>query len=270
MEPERTAAPPRALLLSECTLGEVEAHLQRSPKVIVPVGATEQHGPHAPFGTDSILATEVSLRLARRIRALVAPTLAYGVSGDHRGYAGVPFVSPRTMTGLVQDIILSLAGGGFREIVFVNGHYTNSIVLSAAIMEVGDQLPSGTIAFPFNYWDALPPDELAEYLGAEVGLHANIGETSAVLAVDESLVKLDLAVREYPDFPVEPTPAMVSAYFFSGLGTLSRASHSGVWGDPSGSSAELGRRYLERIEEASVKFVENVESIFRAFPERRA
>ena len=119
------------------------------------------------------------------------------------------------MTGVVQDVVLSLAGGGFREIILVNGHYTNSIVLSAAIMEVGDQLPNGTIAFPFNYWDALPPDELAEYLGAEVGLHANIGETSAVLAVDESLVDLKLAVREYPDFPVEPTPAMVSAYFFS-------------------------------------------------------
>jgi creatinine amidohydrolase len=260
----------RSVLLSDCTLGDVEAQLRESPKVIVPVGATEQHGPHAPFGTDSILATEVSVRLARRIGALVAPTLTYGLSGDHRGYAGVPFVSARTLTGLVQDVVLSLAGGGFREIILVNGHYTNSIVLSAAMMEVGDQLPSGTIAFPFNYWDALPPAELAEYLGAEVGLHANIGETSAVLAIDESLVKLDLAVPEYPAFPVEPTPAMVSAYFFSARGTLPRASRSGVWGDPSSSSAELGRRYLEQIEEASVRFVENVESLFRAFPESPA
>jgi creatinine amidohydrolase len=260
----------RRIALSECTLGDVEAQLRESPKVIVPVGSTEQHGPHAPFGTDSILATEVSMRLARRINALVAPTLAYGISGDHRGYAGVPFVSPPTLTALVQDVLLSLAGGGFREIIFINGHYTNSIALSAAIMEVGDQLPAGTIAFPFNYWDALPPDQLAEYLSAEVGLHANIGETSAVLAVDESLVKLDLAVREYPSFPVEPTPAMVAAYFFSARGTLPRASRSGVWGDPSGSSAELGRRYLAQIEEASVRFVENVESLFRAFPEAQA
>ncbi len=254
------------ILLSECTLLDVDDQLQRSPKIIVPVGATEQHGPHAPFGTDSILATEVSVRLARRIDALVAPTLTYGVSGDHRGYPGVPFVSASTMTGLVQDIVRSLADGGFHEIILVNGHYTNSIVLSAAIMEIGEQLPSGTIAFPFNYWDALPPDELAAYLGAEVGLHANVGETSAVLAVDESLVDLELAVREYPAFPVEPTPAMVSAYFFSARGTLPRASRSGVWGDPSGSTAELGCRYLDRIEEASVRFVENVESIFRAFP----
>ena len=256
------------VLLSECTLTDVEAHLRRSPKAIVPVGSTEQHGPHAPFGTDAILATEVSIRLARRIDALVAPPLSYGLAGDHRGYAGVPFLSATTLMGLVQDLVLSFTAGGFREIVFVNGHYTNSIVLSAAIMEVGDRLPAGTIVFPFNYWDALPPDELAEYLGAEVGLHANIGETSAVLAVDESLVRLEDAVREYPSFPVEPTPAMVAAYFFSGHGTLSRASRSGVWGDPSGSTPELGRRFLDRIEEASVAFVENVEALFRAFPEQ--
>jgi creatinine amidohydrolase len=254
------------VFLSECTLLDVEERLRKSQKVILPVGATEQHGPHAPFGTDSILATEVSARLARRIGALVAPTLSYGLSGDHRGYAGVPFVSAKTLTGLVQDVVLSLAGGGFREIILLNGHYTNSIVISAAVMEIGDQLPPGTIAFPFNYWDALPPEQLDEYLSAKVGLHANIGETSAVLAVDESLVKLARAVREYPAFPVEPTPAMVSAYFFSGRGTLPRASRSGVWGDPSASSAELGRRYLDQIEEACVRFIEDVESLFRTFP----
>jgi creatinine amidohydrolase len=257
----------KRLLLSECTLLEVEQQLRLSPKVIIPIGATEQHGPHAPFGTDSILSTEVSVRLARRIDALVAPTLAYGISGDHRGYAGIPFLSPGTMTSLVQDVVVSLAGGGFRELILVNGHYTNTIVLSAAIMEIGDRLPPGTIAFPFNYWDALPPEELAAYLGAEVGLHANIGETSAVMAVDESLVDLNLATREYPAFPVQPTPAMISAYFFSARGTLPRASASGVWGDPSGSTVELGRRYLDQIEEATVRFVEDVESLFRAFPE---
>jgi creatinine amidohydrolase len=66
----------RRILLSECTLLDVDDQLRRSPKIIVPVGATEQHGPHAPFGTDSILATQVSVRLARRIDALVAPALS--------------------------------------------------------------------------------------------------------------------------------------------------------------------------------------------------
>ena len=253
--------------LSECTLLEVKAHLDRSPNIVIPVGSTEQHGLHSPYGTDAILASEVAARLARRIGALFAPAFSYGLSGDHRGYPGIPFVSAKTMTGLVQDVVTSLADGGFRKIILVNGHYTNTIVLSAALMEIGDKLPKGTIAFPFNYWVALPAEQLAKYLSAEVGLHANVGETSAVLAVDPTLVKLGHAVREYPKSPVEPTPAMVSAYFFSALGTLPRASQWGVWGDPSKSTAERGREYLDQIEEACVHFVENVESIFGAFPE---
>jgi creatinine amidohydrolase/Fe(II)-dependent formamide hydrolase-like protein len=77
-------------------------------------------------------------------------------------------------------------------------------------------------------------------------------------------------VREYPAFATAPTPAMVAAYFFSGRGTLPRASRSGVWGDPTGSTAERGRRYLDQIEEACVRFVGEVETVFAAFPERDA
>src|SRR5260370_1850891 len=117
----------RRIVLSECTLGDVEAQLRESPKVIVPVGSTEQHGPHAPFGTDSILATEVSTRLARRINALVAPTLTYGISGDHRGYAGVPFVSPQPLTPLVQDVLLSLPPALSPHILFSTVPHTPHI-----------------------------------------------------------------------------------------------------------------------------------------------
>lgn len=267
MSEHKAASDKSPLYLAECTLLEVKSHLERSAKVVIPVGSTEQHGPHSPYGTDAILASEVAVRLARRMGALVAPPFSYGLSGDHKGYPGIPFLRAKTMMAFVQDVVMSLAEGGFREIVLINGHYTNTIVLSAALMEIGEKLPKGTIAFPFNYWDALPPDQLSRYLSADVGLHANIGETSAVLAVDPSLVKLEHAVSEYPQFPVEPSPAMVSAYFFSALGTLPRASQSGVWGDPSQSTAERGREHLDQIEEASVRFVENVEAMFRAFPE---
>jgi creatinine amidohydrolase len=254
-------------LLAECTALEVQAQLDSSPKVIVPTGATEQHGPHAPMGTDSLLAAEVSLRLARRIDALVAPAFPYGLSGDHRGFP-VAYVSVKTLTGLVQDICLSLAETGFKQIIFVNGHYTNIIGMAAAIAEVGERLPEGTIAFPFNYWDPLPPQQLAGYLSAETGLHANIGETSAVMAVDESLVDLERAVEEYPRFPATPSPALMAAFFFSGKGTTYRATRSGVWGDPRQSSAERGRAYLDQIEEAGARFIEEVEATFKGFPPR--
>lgn len=258
----------QSVMLAECTNPEVEAFLRQSKTILVPVGATEQHGPHAPLCTDTLLATEVSVRIAHRIEALVAPGIPYGVSGDHKGFAGLAYVSVSTLTGLVQDLTRSLTEAGFREIIFVNGHYTNVIALSAAIAEIGDNLPEGAVVFPFNYWDALPLDQRERYLGADVGLHANIGETSAVLAVDESLVDLEQAVREYPDFPTPPSPAVVAAFFFSGRGTTYRATRSGTWGDPRESTAERGRVYLDQIVESAVQFIHEVEVVFRTFPSR--
>jgi creatinine amidohydrolase/Fe(II)-dependent formamide hydrolase-like protein len=89
-----------------------------------------------------------------------------------------------------------------------------------------------------------------------------------VLAIDESLVDLEHAVAEYPDFPTPPTPAVVAAFFFSGKGTTHRATRSGIWGDPRGSTAERGRMYLEQIEEAGVRFIQEVEEVFKRFPRR--
>jgi creatinine amidohydrolase len=259
---------PRTRALAECRLPEVEDQLARSPQVLIPLGATEQHGPHAPFGTDSILSTEVCRRLAARIDALVAPAVPYGVSGDHRGFAGVPYVSVGTLSGMIRDLAVSFAEGGFKRVIFVNGHYTNSIAIHAALFEADDLLPSDAIVYGFNYWDPMPRDQQDAYLGFGVGLHANIGETSAVMAVDESLVDLDAAVAEYPSFPGGVSLPLVSAFFLSGKGRTYRATRSGVWGDPAGSTREQGLTYFEQIEEACVAFIDGVEQAFAAYPER--
>jgi creatinine amidohydrolase len=227
-------------LLAECRLPEVEEQIARSPRILIPLGATEQHGPHAPFGTDSLLAGEVCARLARRIDALVAPAVPYGVSGDHHGFAGVPYVSVATL----------------------------SIAIHSALFEADDELPRDAIVYGFNYWDPLPPEQGEAYLGFREGLHANIGETSAVLAVDPSLVDLEAAVAEYPEFPGGVSPALVSAFFLSGKGRTYRATRSGVWGDPRAATADRGETYFQQIEDACVRFMEGVEQAFAAYPER--
>lgn len=254
--------------LGDMRLPDVEEKVKQHSRVLVPLGSTEQHGAHAPYCTDTLLATEVCRRIARRMGGVVAPGLPYGLSGDHLGFAGVPYISVSTLTGVIQDLARSLAAGGFRQIIFVNGHYTNVLALNAAVSEVGDQLQNGAVAFAFNYWDPLPPEQLNAFLSGEVGLHANIGETSGVLAVDPSLVDMSAAVAEFPDFPIAPTPALVSAFFFSGMGTTHRALSSGVWGDPTKSTAELGETFLSQIEHAAVEFVTGVEETFKAFPAR--
>lgn len=254
--------------LAECRLPDVEAQLARSPRILIPLGATEQHGPHAPFGTDTMLSSEVCARLAPRIDALVAPAVPYGASGDHRGFPGVPYVSVPTLSGIIRDLAVSFAEGGFKYIVFVNGHYTNTIAIHAALFETDDLLPRDVLAYAFNYWDPLPPEQGEAYLGFREGLHANIGETSAVMAVDESLVDLDAAVAEYPTFPGGASLPLVSAFFLSGKGRTYRATRSGVWGDPSGSTADKGRTFLDQIEDACVEFMRGVEQAFAKYPER--
>jgi creatinine amidohydrolase/Fe(II)-dependent formamide hydrolase-like protein len=255
--------------IGDMRLPQVEEHVRNEARIFIPLGSTEQHGAHAPYCTDTLLATEVCRRLARRLGGVVAPGLPYGLSGDHRGFAGVPYLSVRSFTGVMQDLVRSFTAGGFKQIIFVNGHYTNVIAMAAAIAEVGDELPDDSVVFAFNYWDPLPPEQLAAYLSDEVGLHANIGETSAVLAVNEALVDMELAAESVPDFPTVPSPAVVSAFFFSGTGTTHRAMHSGVWGDPRESTVELGKVFLEQIEEAGVHFVSDVIKTFAAFPRRQ-
>ena len=90
---------------------------------------------------------------------------------------------------------------GFRRIVFLNGHYDNTYAIAYACANAADRLPAGARAFPINYWDGMTADEAAEFFDPANGLHANKGETSAVLAINPDLVDMDAANAEMPPFP---------------------------------------------------------------------
>ncbi|WP_448811771.1 creatininase family protein [Agromyces bauzanensis] len=256
--------------LDEMRLPTVKEEIDGEGRIFIPLGSTEQHGPHAPYGTDTILATEACRRIISRLGGVLAPAVPYGLSGDHLGFPGVPYLSVNTFIGVLRDLALSLAAGGFKKIVFVNGHYTNVMAISAALAEVGGQLPEGAVAYGFTYWDAMSDEQMRPFLSVESGLHANIGETSGVLAVRPELVDMSAAVAEFPELPGEPNPALVSAYFFSRLGATHNVLDSGVWGDPSGSSAELGEMFLEQVGESAANFVLTVEKMFVQYPDRHA
>jgi creatinine amidohydrolase len=248
------------VFLDEMTDPEVTAYLESGDLLLIPTGATEQHGPHGPLGTDVIIPREVCRRVAMEVGALVAPPLAYGISAGHKGFKGLAYVRPSTFMSVVQDLVLSFAQAGFRRIVFINGHYTNFPAVNLACFEVHEQLPPGTHAYAMSYWDALPPEEAEAYLSLSTGLHANIGETSAVMAVRPELVKLDRAVEGWPNFPEFTAPPMptVFAYFETRPASTYWSLPEGVWGDPRGSSAELGETYYEQITRAVCRVIEDV------------
>ncbi|HEU0237473.1 MAG TPA: creatininase family protein [Candidatus Limnocylindrales bacterium] len=260
---------PPTVYLGEMTNPEVEAFLAAHDTVLVPVGSTEQHGPHGPLLTDVLVPVEVARRVAPRVGAAVAPSINYGLSYPHVGFTGVVHLRIPTFMTLIEDVLAGLATMGFRRIVFLNGHYDNTYAIAYACANAADRLQAGTRAFPINYWDGLSADEAAEFFGPTNGLHANRGETSAVMAIDPALVDLDAANAEFPPFPdVASPPAVHTAFFFSAPGSVHRATHSGTWGDAREASAEFGERYLAVVTEATVRMLDDIERTFGAMPPR--
>lgn len=262
---------PQTVFLGEMTNPEVEAFLETHHTVIVPVGSTEQHGPHAPLLTDVLIPQEVARRVAPVVGAVVAPPVNYALSYPHVGFTGMVHIRIPTFMALVEDLCASFAASGFKRIVFLNGHYDNTYAIAYACANAAGRMGEGVKAFPVNYWDGLTAEEVAEFSGLKNGMHANAAETSAILAINPSLVDLDRAVAEFPPFPAFTvnTPPVHTAFFFSAPGSVYDATKSGTWGDPRGSNPEKGERYLQASVRSTLAVLENIEKTFEAMPPRR-
>ena len=262
-------AKPATVFLGEMTDPEVRAALERTQTIIIPTGSTEQHGPHGPLLTDAIVPTEVGRRVAERIGALVGPAINYALSYPHVGFTGVVHIRVATFMSLIEDLCASYASIGFTRIVFLNGHYDNTYAIAYACATAAERMPAGVDAFPVNYWDGMTAEEAGEFFGPTTGLHANRGETSAVMAIDPDLVDLDAANAELPPFPEVTNQAPVhTAFFFSAPGSVHRATKSGTWGDAREASVEYGQRYLDVVTDATVRVLDDIERTFAAMPPR--
>jgi creatinine amidohydrolase len=252
-------------LMWEMTTEEVRNYLKTGNRVLVPIGSTEEHGPHLPLCTDTLIATEVAKRLALRLNALVSTPVGFGNSMEHKGFPGLVTLRPTTLLQLVGDIVVSLAHDGFRKIIFINGHGTNDSLLYYAFQEVYERLPPKTLVFHLSYWKGLQPGgftKKGEYLGEEVGVHANVGETSVVLRIDPKLVQMDKAVKEFPNVPKQLITDSVTTLvpiLTATTGGWKNYSKSGVWGDATASTPEKGEAFLQRICDGLVGLIEDIE-----------
>jgi creatinine amidohydrolase len=261
---------PATVFLGEMTNPEVEAFLKSHHTVIVPTGATEQHGPHAPLLTDVLIPNEIARRVAPTIGAVVAPPINYALSYPHVGFTGLVHIRIPTFMSLVEDLCASFAASGFKRIIFLNGHYDNTYAIAYACANAADRMPKDVKAFPVNYWDGLTAEEVAEFSTLKNGLHANRAETSAVLAINPALVDMDKANAEFPPFPdyTVNTGPVHTAFFFSAPGSVYWATKSGTWGDARKSTPEIGERYLEAGVRSTLLVLDNIERTFTAMPPR--
>ena len=173
------------LFLNRMTSPEIQACVDQIDAVLIPVGATEQHGPHLELSFDATAATELCVRTARAVqnkgkRVLVAPTLHYGVSWYHMNYPGTISLSHTTFMLVIQDIARSLAKHGFKNLILVNGHGGNT----SALMTCMDQLyQQDQIRVLLAQWFTLAAPEFRRLNITSPMLHAGEAETSVGLAL---------------------------------------------------------------------------------------
>ncbi|WP_116201014.1 creatininase family protein [Amycolatopsis circi] len=162
--------------------------------VLVPIGATEQHGPHLPTGTDAFLAAAVCERAAevaapRAERALLlAPAIPYGASDHHLPFNGTLSLSTQTLLHVLDDLARSIAVQGGKRLVVVNGHGGNVGVCHAFAGAASTR--HGLAVAHTDYWRVLAPEDI-------VPGHAGQFETSMMLAVRGELVQ-ETAARKQP------------------------------------------------------------------------
>jgi creatinine amidohydrolase len=123
------------MLLHLSTWLEVEAYLEQSQGIILPIGSTEQHGPTGLIGTDAICAEAIARGVGEITKAIVSPTINVGMALHHTAFPGTISLRPSTMIQLIKDYVTCLAKAGFTKFFFINGHGGNIATLKAAFAE---------------------------------------------------------------------------------------------------------------------------------------
>src|SRR5215212_143812 len=189
MTPSPSESP--RFLLHEITRGEAA---RRAPGalVVLPVGATEQHGPHLPLGTDFLIVEHVTRAAAHEARAsvdvLVAPTFQTGSSHHHLPFGATISLSTERYYGALRDMTESLIQSGFRHIFIVNGHGGNHELIQLVVRDVALSHPCNLAAA--SYWDLArePLAAGASDLRERLPGHAGVFETSLIMALRPELV----------------------------------------------------------------------------------
>jgi creatinine amidohydrolase len=204
---------------------------------VLPVGATEQHGPHLATGTDTISAERVALAGGTKIPVLVLPSIPYGCSLGHTAaWPGTLSLHPMTLTAMVMEIAHWALASGLQKLLFLSGHATNGPALSSAILQLRHEAPRARFR-TVDLW-RISPRAYALYTRDAEDFHANRGETSLLMHMAPELVRPEKRF-DVPDV----TPGLVWNY------AMPATTATGVVGSPTQSDAEDGAMMLRTLTE---------------------
>lgn len=209
--------------------------------VILPLGATEQHGPHLPLGTDTHRAEALAGRLAERLPVLVAPVIPVGCSDEHDGFAGLLSLEAETLAAVIVDCARRMVAWGVQRLVVLSAHGGNGRALALAEERLRRELPDLALWIPDAsavFAESVRAVAAREGIPFEaVGLHAGEWETSELLRLCPEQVRMERAAPGYTGDMDAGLARLVSA------GTRA-LTPTGVVGDPRPADAERGERYL--------------------------
>lgn len=213
--------------------------------VILPLGATEQHGPHLPLGTDTIRAEALADRLSERLScSLVAPALPFGCSDEHAGFAGLIGLEAETLAAVILDCARRVSGWGARRLILLSAHGGNGRALPLAVELIERELPDLAVWAPENLGSiakSILEVALEDGVSPEaLGIHAGEGETSEMLHLRPELVRSGAAAPGY-------TGDMEAVLEKLHAGGLKPVTKGGVLGDPARAEANRGERYLDAL-----------------------
>jgi mycofactocin precursor peptide peptidase len=214
-------SPPAPRRLPDATWVEID-WADRPPAIVVPVGSCEQHGPHLPLGTDTIVAEALATALVAvpDCGLVLAPALGITASGEHQGFPGTLSIGSAVLTSVVVELVRSADWSA--GVVLVNGHGGNAEAIGAAVRTL-----RGEGRRVLSWW---PP-------GVGVDSHAGRNETELLLAIAPHLVRTDRAAAGRTEPLAELLPAVRA-------GGVRAVSANGVLGDPAGATATGGAALL--------------------------
>ncbi|MCX6431714.1 MAG: mycofactocin biosynthesis peptidyl-dipeptidase MftE [Actinobacteria bacterium] len=201
------------------------------PLVLVPLGSTEQHGPHLPFSTDTLIATAVARGAADDYRdrtgtaVIVAPAVAYGASGEHQGFPGTISIGHEALRSMLVEMVRSLSAWA-GSVVFVNGHGGNTVTLKAVV----DQMR----------FEQHQVSMVICALETTADAHAGFDETSVMLHLHPELV--DMARAEVGN--TAPLDELLPQLMAEGVRPITA---NGILGDPTEATAEDGERLFGQL-----------------------
>lgn len=246
------------------TWQDVAAMPDRGNVVIIqPIGAIEQHGPHLPLAVDAAISVAVLGRALAQLDAAVPayalPPLYYGKSNEHWHFPGTITLSAQTLLAVLTEVAESVYRAGFRKLVLMNSHGGQPQIMEIVARDL-HQTYSDFMVFPLFTWNV--PHQAGEWLSDRekaFGIHAGDAETSVMLAIMPEQVRMEKAVREYPQqLPEASLLSMEGKLPFAW--TTRDLSRSGVLGDATVATREKGEAMLASV---AAGWVEVIQDIYR-------